>query len=174
MNMIKYIPLILRIFKRARVLAGATQSSTTKAQWEVAFPVAIAVAALGVFIPDLQSDVVAQGLVIAAVALVSPLVARLLLYRENIPLSPEVLSTAIVAARKDGADSWHELHGTVLDAQTEGYDLAVLESGSIIEIDTGAVIGAISRRTNTDEESRAIVKAWVQKIKGEGKSENQQ
>ena len=48
--------------------------------------------------------------------------------------------TMIIGVRKGGRN-WVRFRGTLLDARVEAYDFAALESGEIIEVNTGRKTG---------------------------------
>jgi hypothetical protein len=57
--------------------------------------------------------------------------------RRGAKVPPE---TMIIGVRKGGRN-WVRFRGTLLDARVEAYDFAALESGEIIEVNTGRKTG---------------------------------
>ena len=160
LSMIKYLPLALKVFKRARVLAGASGSNTTAKQKMVALPVALAIAGLGYFIPALADDAVAFALVAAAVGYVAPYVSRLIAHK-----TVDNTTLMLVAVRMDEVTAWVPYTGTVLDAREEGYMHGCDSQGDVYALDDGVKAGTMRLKHSTQAESDETMRAFVKKLR---------
>ena len=150
------IHFLMNIFK----LHGILSSGTTKAQYKVALPLAVLFLAAGFVVPDYADPAAAAT---AAVAL-APLVARALLWRKKEIEIPEVF---VLKARKKTESLWHELKGTLYDAQAEGWDYAIDSDGNEWNCQTGEPTGKVIRLPNPAPDG--VVREFVEKLKNEKK-----
>ena len=164
MSFVKWIPFLLKIRRRARVLEGATQSKTTKAQALVAFPVALLVAFIGFWVPELAADPVSFALTSAIIGVSAPIVSRLLAFKAaDDSLNDFVMLTAV---RYDAAKGWRPYTGSVLDAREEGCLQGLDSFGSIYDVqDGGKPIGTIRLQNCTTEQSNRAMRAFMSNLK---------
>lgn len=164
LNLIKYLPFALALIKRAKVLVNASNSNTTSKQKLVAMPVALLVALLGYFIPELANDTIAFALVAAIIGWVAPYVSRFVAYRKADEKNNLVLM--LVAVRENQAKAWHSFTGTLMDAGEEGnWKQGLTSDGAIYEIGTGKFVDTIKLKGSTLEESNAKMKQFMDAIR---------
>lgn len=164
LNLIKYIPFVLSLLKRAKVLVNASNSNTTAKQKLVAMPVALVVALLGYFIPELADDTIAFALVAALVGYIAPYVSRFIAYQQAD--EKENMLLMLVAVRENQAKAWYSFTGTLVDAGEEGiWKQGLTSDGSIYEIGTGKFIDTIKLKGDTQEESNAKMKQFMDAIR---------
>ena len=132
---------LLAILARARALHGALSSETTRRQWWVTFPVAVAVAAAGYFLPPIAGEEVALALTTVLIAALAPLVSRAVGYRDKTDL-PYVYVIAVMRRRER---VWRAFSGTLLDAHAEGYDWAQDADGNLYDAQSGRCEGVVMR-----------------------------
>jgi hypothetical protein len=166
LQFIKYLPLVLTIWKRAQVLLTANQSDTTKSQKMVALPVALAVALLGYFIPQLSENAVALTLVAGIVGLIAPSVSRFVAYKKADV--KENLTLMLVSVRKLG-EAWYPFTGTMIDAGEEGWAQGLTSDGGVYEIVSGKLVDTIKLKGGTQEESEAKMKEFMDAIRAKNK-----
>jgi len=143
----KLIPLIFAILNRARVLKGATTSRTTRKQMAFLFPAAVIVAAIGFFAPEILPEAAQDGVVIFIVGLLSasPYLLRMAGYKE--PYQNAEVELYGVQDRVESDSIWHAYSGTTYEAHEQGWKRGVSYAGNIYDLETGAKIGEVPRRT---------------------------
>lgn len=135
--------LILLLLSRARVLHGCLSSTTTRRQWWVTFPVAVAVAGLGYAMPAFAGDDVALALLTVGVAAIAPLVSRVAAYTGDAKY--ENADVYIVAAMHRRERVWRAYIGTLMDAKEERYDWARDADGNLYDVQSGRCEGVVMR-----------------------------
>lgn len=134
---------LLAILARARALHGALSSETTRRQWWVTFPVAVAVAAAGYFLPPIAGEEVALALSTVLIAALAPLVSRAIGYQDKTDLPyAEVFIIAVMRRRER---VWRAFSGTLMDARAEGYDCARDADGNLYDVQSGQCEGVVMR-----------------------------
>ena len=141
-------------------MLNAQTSTTTTKQRMIALPVALLVASIGYFVPELRESGVALFLTAFLIGKLAPLVSRFVAYKEMDVL--ENLTLFLVAVRKDGGKAWRPFVGTILDAGEEGWGEGVASDGGLYDIQTGALVGSIRLKTSTPEQSREKMREFVQ------------
>ena len=150
-KLVTLLPMILKVLQRGKVLSGATQSRTTKDQWLVGLVLSFLVAALIMVVPGLQDDTVAVGAVLALIAVVGPMISRMMLFKEtpeevdevlDIPddalVVPNDLLGRKIARVRDGiSGSWTRFDGTWKEALLAGWNQGALEDGEVVFLVTG-------------------------------------
>ena len=134
---------LLAILARARALHGALSSETTRRQWWVTFPVAVAVAAAGYFLPPIAGEEVALALTTVLIAALAPLVSRAVGYRDKLDLTYAEVYVIAVMRRRERV--WRAFSGTLMDARAEGYDWARDADGNLYDVQTGRCAGVVMR-----------------------------
>jgi hypothetical protein len=176
--MIKFIPMLLTIWTRAKNLSGAMSSQTTQAQEAAVLALCGIIAAVGYFVPALAPDNVAQGAVLFLLAIVSPLLSRMLGKKEPEPLPFDVgVPNVVLEDRIKLADtfmayvfhsdgSWRPFVGTGLDALHGGYEFACDAENWIWEL-TSATKTDKQRPVlkGTTEQSNTAMKLAIAAIK---------
>lgn len=135
--------LILSLLSRARRLHGALNSETTTRQWWVTFPVAVAVAAAGYFLPPIAGEEVALALSTVLIAALAPLVSRVVGYQDKTDLPHAEVYVIAVMRRRERV--WRAFSGTLLDAHAEGYDWARDADGNLYDVQSGRCEGVVMR-----------------------------
>src|SRR5574343_925692 len=143
-------PVVRSIVKRAGVLSGAGASNSTWKQKIVALPVALVVATLGYFVPELFDDALQAALVGGLVGWLAPYVSRVIAYKsadcaENMLLMP-------VAVRVERSKAWRPIVGSLLDASEEGFSEGVMSDGKIYASKTGKHTGNVRPKTSSKED----------------------
>lgn len=163
---LKNIPLLVRLWQAAKNLEGVTQSRTTKVNALVLSILALAVSALGMFLPEFASQDVQQAVLLALLAVVGTIGTRIAGYKDR-TLSPDESCTMLVGVRKKKDTVWRTFEGTVLDAKEEGWDTAVDIEGFVWELKTPKRTGAMLRvgHKGTDEQSEAKMAQMVAPFK---------
>ena len=140
--MIKYFPMLLTIWTRAKNLSGAMSSQTTQAQEAAVLALCGIIAAVGYFVPALAPDNVAQGAVLFLLAIVSPLLSRMLGKKEPEPSGiPANAGIFISHVRHIPGAEWANHIGAMEDARMDGWLEGADDYGNIYNLRTGAVIG---------------------------------
>ena len=170
-NLLKWMPVMLKVFTRAKVLVSATESRTTKAQVMVAFPVALCVALLGYMIPDLASDAVAFALVSAIIGFVGPLVSRYVAYKDTGPALNN-WNVRVVGVRKDKAAAWKQCNKILLEAYVTDYYEAYDAEGNVYDVQTGEIIDVIKVKPGTQQDSDERMAAIVDAVKNHAAEKN--
>jgi hypothetical protein len=152
--------LILLLLSRARVLHGCLSSTTTRRQWWVTFPVAVAVAGLGYAMPAFAGDDVALALLTVGVAAIAPLVSRVAAYTGDAKY--ENADVYIVAAMHRRERVWRAYIGTLMDAKEERYDWARDADGNLYDVQSGRCEGVVMRE--------AV--AAIKELQGAGSTDN--
>jgi len=134
---------LLAILARARALHGALSSETTRRQWWVTFPVAVAVAAAGYFLPPIAGEEVALALTTVLIAALAPLVSRVVGYQDKTDLPYAEVYVIAVMRRRERV--WRAFSGTLLDAHAEGYDWAQDADGNLYDAQSGRCEGVVMR-----------------------------
>lgn len=134
---------LLAIIVRARALHGALSSETTRRQWWVTFPVAVAVAAAGYFLPPIAGEEVALALTTVLIAALAPLVSRAVGYQDKLDLTYAEVFVMAVMRRRERV--WRAFSGTLLDAHAEGYDWARDVDGNLYDVQSGQCEGVVMR-----------------------------
>ena len=154
-KLIEILPMILRVFSRARVLSGALQSRTTRDQWLVLTVLAFIVSTAAQFMPALADESTAIGLIAGLLAVIGPAMARMLKFDEGavkpvpvlaIPDDLLVVDNAdlglrIVRVRGAMGGSWREFHSTWKAAVVSGWVQGVLDTGEIVNLADGGRTG---------------------------------
>lgn len=163
--MLKFIPMLLSIFSRAKVLQGAVSSKTTKDQWSAVIAVTVAVAALQAFIP--MDSALAEAVTITGIAIATPLILRLMKFKDKGESDTKddpwagrkKLTTPLVKVRKYEADSWRDFKGTIADAIATGMvDEGCAEDGVIWDLHEPMTSGFIELPKPADPPIPAKVK----------------
>ena len=134
---------LLAILARARALHGALSSETTRRQWWVTFPVAVAVAAAGYFLPPIAGEEVALALTTVLIAALAPLVSRVVGYQDKTDLPYAEVYVIAVMRRRERV--WRAFSGTLMDARAEGYDWARDADGNLYDVQSGQCEGVVMR-----------------------------
>ena len=154
-KLIEILPMILRVFSRARVLSGAVQSRTTKDQWLVLTVIAFIVSTAAQFVPALGDESTAIGLVMGLLALLGPAVSRMLKFDEgtvkpvpvlDIPDDLLVVDNAdlalpILKVRGAMGGSWKKFHSNWKAAVVSGWVQGVLDTGEVVNLFDGVRTG---------------------------------
>ncbi len=163
LSVIKLLPVVLRIYRRAKVIAATAKNSTTcEYQKMVALPVAVLVASLGYFIPELSESAVAFGLVAAIVGILAPYVSRFVGYKED-SLNRGIL---LMAVKNEEDKAWRAFDGYIGNAKNEKWRYGVDQDGNVYDLLTGEQTGQIRLRGNSQEESNALMREFVAHLKG--------
>lgn len=179
LSLLKNIPLLVALWRKAENLKGATKSHTTKVQGIVLSILALAVSALGFFLPEFASADVQQAVFLCLVAVVGTIISRIAGYRAKTAIEDQVLevppATATIWLCKvntllEGDSSWRPFIGTVLDAKMQGYLLGVDELGNVWDITDGTKTGDTVRlnEPESDEEiaqNQAAFDKWYAAVR---------
>lgn len=187
LSLLKNIPLLVAIWRGAENLKGMTKSHTTKVQGIVLSILALAVSALGFFLPEFASADVQQAVFLCLVAVVGTIISRMAGYRAKTAIEDQVLEVPPVPTRGprpatatiwlcrvntllEGDSSWKPFIGTVLEAKMQGYLLGVDELGNVWDITDGTKTGDTVRlnEPESDEEiaqNQAAFDKWYAAVR---------
>lgn len=159
-------PVVRAIVKRAGVLSGAANSSSTWKQKIVAVPVALVVAGLGYWMPELFDDALQVTVVAGLVGWLAPYVSRIIAFKEadeaeNLLLMP-------VAVRENRAKAWRPFVGSLLDANAEGFGEGCMSDGKIYDSKTGKHTGNVRPKTSSVEDGNATWLRYKEGLKAAG------
>ena len=154
-KLVEILPIIFKVLSRARVLSGAVQSRTTRDQWLVLTIIAFIVSTAAQFVPGLADDATAVGLVMGLLALLGPAISRMVKFDDtavkpvpvlDIPddllvVDNADLSRPILKVRGGRGGSWKLFKSTWKAATVSGWVQGVLDTGEIVNLQTGERTG---------------------------------
>ena len=135
-SILKLIPMIISIIKRTRNLAGAMSSTTTQVQWAATLIVCAIVATIGAFMPQLAQDEIAQGAAVFLIGIVGPMLSRIIGKKDT-----GSKAGWMRLVKRAGVEEWEVRDMTLLDAQSECYELGVDADNNIWDIKTASKTG---------------------------------
>jgi len=129
---------LIRLAKVMSALVRGMKSRTTRDQWAgnlIFFIVACGAGTLAVTFGGVSEDVV-LGVIASLQVVVAPYFSRGVSWihswvKGKVKVDPV---SKVVKVKHDGAQSWRNLDGTLMDAREEGWHYGVMENGTIVNL----------------------------------------